>query len=492
MAIASLPALLPLALVPTTQAPEAPAPEPRGLVARAEGACEGYTLFSPLNSKRVYLIGMNGEVAHEWRTEHTPTGAVYLLENGNLLRCAREEENPRFEGGGIGGRVEEIDWEGRVVWEYVLADDYQTQHHDIHPMPDGDVLLVAWEHRYREDAIAYGRDPEKIADKGMWPDALLEVRPTRPQGGEVVWEWHAWDHLAQDLDPERENHCDLSDRPELLDINFDVRNAPPLTPEEQEKRRALEEEMRALGYTGGGEEEAEPATPQPGNLPDWLHTNGIDYQPAQDLIVFSVPNLSELFVIDHSTTTDQAAGHTGGRRGKGGDILYRWGNPQNYGCGSDADRRLYFQHHPQWIPGDRPGELRLLVFNNGQGRPDKEFSSVDELLLPFDPQRGFLREKGRGFGPEAPAWSYSDPERFYSSFISGAQRLSNGNTLICSGAQGRVFEVTRDGRVVWDYENPHGGDVAPPGNAGSAPRTALFRATRIPKDHPGLAGRNLP
>ena len=111
--------------------------------------------------------------------------------------------------------------------------------------------------------------------------------------------------------------------------------------------------------------------------------------------------------------------------------------------------------------------------------------------LPFDPAKGFLREPGQAFGPKDPAWSYSEKGTFLSPFISGAQRLPNGNTLICSGAQGRVFEVTQAGQVVWDFENPHGGDFMAPQNAGQAPANALFRATRIAADHPGLAGRDL-
>ena len=201
--------------------------------------------------------------------------------------------------------------------------------------------------------------------------------------------------------------------------------------------------------------------------------------------MLSVPTLNELWVIDHSTTTDQAARSKGGRWERGGEILWRWGNPRIYGAGDDADQVLSFQHDPTWLPAEAPGELRLLVFNNGRVRPGGEpWSSVDELVLPFDPERGFLREPGQPFGPEKPVWSYSDPGTFYSSFISGAQRLPNGNTLICSGAQGRVFEVTPAGRVVWDYRNPYVGEIdfGIPGNA-------LYRAVRIGKDHPGLAGR---
>jgi hypothetical protein len=111
---------------------------------------------------------------------------------------------------------------------------------------------------------------------------------------------------------------------------------------------------------------------------------------------------------------------------------------------------------------------------------------VDELALPFTDDGGFRVAPGEPHGPAEPAWSYSDPDTFFSAFISGAQRLPNGNTLICSGVAGRIFEVTRAGEIVWDYRNPLGGDVEPPDHAGKAPPLALFRATRLPRDHPGV------
>ena len=98
-----------------------------------------------------------------------------------------------------------------------------------------------------------------------------------------------------------------------------------------------------------------------------------------------------------------------------------------------------------------------------------------------------MREAGTAYGPAEPDWSYSDPGTFYSSFISGTQRLPNGNTLICSGVQGRVFEVTRGGEVVWDFRNPFTGDKF----EGEVPANSLYRAVRIAPDHPGLSGRGL-
>lgn len=428
---------------------------------------------------------MEGKIVHRWIVENA-VNAGQLLDDGTLF-CWGEsstEKNQRFQGPGVGGGlVQRLDWDGKVPWKYVLNDDYQLLHHDVDRLPNGNFLFLAWEHRYREDALEWGRDPAQIGEAGMWPDAILEIEPTPPEGARIVWEWHVWDHIVQDHDSSKANYGSVADNPGKVDINADHRGRPAKTPEEIERQKELEKEMAALGYGGEADEDDEP---RKGTVPDWLHSNGLKHDPEHDLVVLSSPNLNELWVIDHSTTTEEAASSSGGRRGRGGDLLWRWGNPRNYGAGGAADQKLFFQHNPTWVPAEKPGELRLLVFNNGQGRPGGEHSSVDELVLPFDPAKGFVREKGQPFGPAEPVWSYSAPGEFYSSFISGAQRLPNGNTLICSGAQGRVFEVTRDERIVWDYHNPFRAKTD-----GSIPANALFRARRIAKDHPGLAGRSL-
>ena len=248
--------------------------------------------------------------------------------------------------------------------------------------------------------------------------------------------------------------------------------------------------MAQLGYVGGAEEQVDDEQrARYDRSGDWMHTNGIDHHPEHDLIVLSSPHLSEVFIIDHSTTTAEAAGSTGGRWGHGGDLLWRWGNPRNHGAGTDDDQVLGYQHDPVFLPDAEDGRLRLLVFNNNvQGLADDErgFSEVLELTLPFDPARGFVGEPGQAWGPSEASWSYRDPGRFHSAFISVAQRLPNGNTLICSGAGGRVFEVTPEGETVWDYRNDLGGTLDPPDHAGKAPPYSLFRATRVARDAPGM------
>ncbi len=472
------------------QESEPPEP-PSGLSFSAAGVAPGLTLFSPLRRTDVMLVDSQGELVHRWETELPPGGGVYLLDNGNLLRSAREPENPRFRGGGIGGRIQEFDWDGNLLWDFVLADDYQTQHHDLAPLPNGNVLALVWEHRYPEDAIDLGRDPKALGEAGLWSTAVLELKPILPAGAQVVWEWHLWDHLIQDFDATKENFGAVAEHPGRLDINFDHRREPALGQAERERLAKEREQMRALGYIGDNDEDGDPdliGAASSHRDPDWMHMNSVDFNARLDLIVLSSPKANEVFVIDHAISSDMASGQTGGRWNQGGQLLYRWGNPANYGAGERGERQLYFQHDPSWVAGEEGPEL--LVFNNGGGVNARGFSSVDQLRLPFDEAHGFALEAGAAFAPKRPAWTYSNGKDFYSGFISGAQRLPNGNTLICAGAQGRIFEVAAAGKVVWDYTNPYIGSIKV-GQGGMAPGVALFRATRIAPDHPGLRGRDL-
>jgi hypothetical protein len=533
--IASMPSLLALSLLASLPQDPAP-PSPKGLLVDEPGAAPGYVLFSPLRSRKTFVIDRKGTVVHAWDSPHPPL-AVYLLDDGTLLRGGRIEDNPTFHGGGLGGRIQRLAKDGSVLWEYVLSDEKHSLHHDFEPLANGNILAIAWELLTRDEAIALGRDPAATHAKGWWPCWVLEIRPRPASGpgdlgdGEIVWEWRSKDHLIQDVDPAKPGYGVVSEHPERIDVNADHRSEPALDDEERRRREEQEAEMQALGYAGGDEEEDD--APPPGQPPgpksgDWLHVNGIDYQPSTDLVLLSVPDLNEIWIIDHSTTTAEARGSSGGRWKKGGDLLYRWGNPRMYGLGSEADRRLFYQHQADWVRPGLPGAGHVTLFNNGRERPGKEYSSVEELVLPLDPARGFAREPGKPFGPAGPAWSYSDPERFYSFFISGCHRLANGNTFVCSGKQGRFFELTPAGEIVWEYWNPHGGELemgmgraagpppgapdapsgdggqagpggpapggaAPPGGPGGPPGggspvepTSCFRATKLPPDHPGL------
>jgi len=435
----------------------------------------GYTLIAPLHSKTIHLLDLDGRVVHQWKTAFEP-GAELLLENGNLLRCAREPDARRFNAGGQCGRLEEIAWDGSVVWSWKLANDQQMQHHDFAVTPKGTILLLAWEYKARPEAIAAGRHPEHVRKEGIWSDFVVEIEPIRPDRAKVVWEWHVWDHLVQDLDQHGRNFGKVADHPERIDVNADLRR--------EEASEAQLADMQALGYISN--------TPSAGEIvADWLHTNSLDYDPRSDQIVLCPHHFCEVWVVDHSTTTAEASGRKGGAAGRGGDLLWRWGNPRNYRAGVLADRQLFYPHDVRWIEDGLPGAGHLTIFNNGYKRPEGDYSTVVEIVPPLRPDRTYGLEPLVPAAPSSPIWSYQapDPGKFYSSFLSGAERLKNGNTLICEGTSGRVFEVTPAGEVVWDYLNPFGQDLDSTMKT-DLPR-ALFRATRIAPDHPGLKGREL-
>jgi hypothetical protein len=158
-------------------------------------------------------------------------------------------------------------------------------------------------------------------------------------------------------------------------------------------------------------------------------------------------------VIDHSTTTLEAAGHTGGNSGKGGDILYRWGNPVAYRAGTDEDQKFFQQHDVRWIKPGCPGEGNILVFNNGNGRPGTDYTTVDEIVTPVDEDGNYYLEPGSAYGPEEQIWIYDSD--FFAFYVGGAQRLPDGNTLICNAPSGEFIEVTPEKAIVWEYENPY-------------------------------------
>jgi hypothetical protein len=274
-------------------------------------------------------------------------------------------------------------------------------------------LLIAWETKTQQEAIAEGRDPGHISSQGFFPDHIIEVQPTGPTSGTIVWQWHVWDHLIQNYNSLKENYGVVGDHPELVDINYAASSQS-----------------------------------------DWLHTNSIDYNVEFDQILLSVHNFNEIWVIDHSTTTAEAAGHSGGNSGKGGDILYRWGNPQAYGRGTSADQKLFLQHDANWIDPGCPGEGHILIFNNGGNR---FYSTVDEIVPPVDGNGDYYLAPVSTYGPTVQIWTYNPQPSFYASIISGAQRLPNGNTLICNGETGEIFEVTPAESTVWQYNT--GGQV---------------------------------
>jgi Arylsulfotransferase (ASST) len=431
-------------------------------------AFPGYILVAPVLSTETHLMDMQGRDVHAWQSTYTAGEVACLLENGHLLRACQLSPDERLFGcPQAGGRVQEFTWDGDLVWDFKYHNEKQIPHHDLLKLPNGNVLLIVWEIKTAEETIAAGRGRESV--DGPWlVDSIIEIKPTGKETGEVVWEWHVWDHLIQDLDSSQSHYGDVSAHPELIDVNFgetllsEVSRARS-SPELEAKRKTQLNTLRGIGYLG---------TPSArGNskiMPDWTHVNAVDYDAGLDQVMLTVRAFSEFWIIDHGTTTAEARGHAGGRSGRGGDLLYRWGNPRAYRAGKEKDQRLFSPHDAHWIPRGRPGAGHVLVFNNGVRRPGTDYSSVDEIVLPMDIAGGYDRKPGSAYAPDKPVWSFKAPiaSEFFAPLLSSAQRLPNGNTMICDGVGGTLFEVASDHKVVWKQKSP---TIVAPGSGGLGP-----------------------
>ena len=376
------------------------------------------------------------------------------MENGNIIKCKRNADitNDSIWAGGGGGFVDIRTWDNELLYQFEQNDALYRLHHDIELMPNGNILLVLWEYHSAEDAIENGRDPASIPQGKIWPDAVWELDPNADT---IVWKWSAWDHLVQDFDATKENFGAISDHPERIDVNYDQRI---------------------------------------GN-PDWMHVNGIDYNPVLDQIALSVPHFDEIWIIDHSTTTEEAASHSGGNFGKGGDLLYRYGNPRAYQQGSEDDQCLFFQHHIQWVdPNAQLGdpEFGKLIFYNNRVSPLLSPAPVFQSLR--QGTMDYLFEDGR-FGPNTFERTYFHPDSLEiasSNGLSSVQVLPNGNVLILSGRWGFAYEMDENDEIVWEYRIPLSAGI--PIEQGAQLRVndnLTFRMERFSLDFPAFEGRDM-
>ncbi len=381
---------------------------------------DGVTLFTINDPEyRTYLIDNDQEIINTWQHSTSSASMPYLLPDSTLLFPGRVQDPEYMDVSSAGGRLIKYNWDGEIIWDYIFADSMYIQHHDIEPLPNGNVLLLAYERKSMQEGIDAGKTN---LEGEIWSEMIIEVEPNDVNSGNIVWEWHFWDHLIQDVDPSKENYGIVSENPQKLDINAtEVSGFHPVH-----------------GHYNG----------------DWLHCNSVHYNQELDQIIISSRKLCELLVIDHSTSTEEASLDFGGDYGQGGDFLYRWGNPKNYDRGTILDKKLYHQHSVNWIPSGYPGEGNIILYNNGtpaSGGPGN--SSVIEISPPLDENNNYIINELQPFGPIDPAWSYSgsDDFTFYSGLQSGAFRLYNGNTFITICDGGVIFEVDSEGAIQWSF-----------------------------------------
>ncbi len=379
---------------------------------------DGYTLFTPKSAQEdgasTHLMNNDYEILHSWYHEYGPASMPYLLPDSSIIYPYRAP-NPTMDAGGVGGGIEKQSWDGDILWDFTFSDGNYQHHHDVEPLPSGNILIIVWEKKTAQEAYDMGRETISNPLNQMWSTAILELEP---ESGEIVWQWHLWDHLIQDFNPDLPGYGVISEHPELMDINCGT-----------------------VGNDTGG--------PQGANG-DWMHINAVNYNPELDQIVISSRGQDEIFILDHSTTLDEAAGHVGGNSGKGGDFLYRWGNPANYGRGDESDKILYDQHSINWIPPSYPGEGNLILFNNFH---EDSQSAVLELSAPLE-DGNYILDGSEPYGPETWEWMYMGD--ITTPMQGGAFRLENGNTLITQCHTSTIVEVDMDGNVVWQYQYESG------------------------------------
>jgi len=463
-----------------------------------ERAYEGYTLFTPMMGRNAYLIDMRGHVVNMWTTpedwwDPDIRESARLLEDGTLLRAKTVGD------GSTPGTYQLVDWDGEVIWEFENTREGDSGHHDFRmiwnpKLGQRTLMYTNTREMTHEEVIALGVDPALRESYASRPDGLIEI----DMDGNIIWEWNISDHLVQDINADLSTYGVISEHPGRLDPNF------------------------GTGVSG-----------------NWIHINAFDYNEILDHVVINNSRFSEFYVIDHGGTfipgdpersRELAAGDAG-------DFIYRWGNACVYDSGdcpsmtdeglstSNGHQQVFFSHDIQWITdrevkpvdGEIPGAGNFLIFNNGARQPGPTFSSVIELN-PYDgpmekgvyvPQTvaGYERLRvggGMSAGQQNVSkqvvWRFNGtvPNSFYSMYISGVQRLPNGNTLVCSGAHGHMFEVTPDGDIVWEYINPVGDRINSDDGVYKIMTdrvgggfNSIFKCQRFSPNYPGLEGRDL-
>jgi hypothetical protein len=369
----------------------------------ASSTFDGYTLV--FSDSTAWLYGMDKQVVHQWTHLPSNSGCADLLRDSSLLWSSSDKGAWTQYGAMSGGRFMIVKWDGTKTWDFLYRTADYMPHHDMEP-------------------VYYTNDPKEkpsilIPCYTSWGDKITELKPTGLNTANVIWEWCATDHL-----------CDSgagTDKPEVLD-----------------KKKG------GIGSFNG-------------NF-DKMHTNNISFNRTLNQIIISVKGFNELMVLDHSTTTAEAKGTTGGRYGKGGSILFRWGMPSNYGM--SGAQVFKGQHCGSWIPDTMlgsglpmPGAFNMMCVDNGNKR-------VAEFVPPGTRNGIYPRTAGAAYEPAAVLWTYAVST--VQSNEGTVQRLPNGNTIICIGGvgmggfpktanaegisptKGRVFEINSAGTIVWD------------------------------------------
>ncbi len=414
-------------------------------------AWNGFTILSGSGSAR--LVDMNGNLVHEWDLKGGIAQPPKLYPGGNLLATIYPPYNQAGQGQNT---VAILDFDGKIIRQFNKMYQVKKPSKGMPVEADGTAWISRQHHDYQLEGDSVGyygpynkakldgkmlilmhrtvKDP-KITDKLQLQDDRIVILD---KDNKVIFDWAASDHVA-----EFKNLLTDPGAKKLLNEAHSEVNAKPTDHE----------------YNGF----------------DWFHINcaswlgpnkWYDQDPKKyaafhpDNIIADSRETSYMFIIDHKT----------------GKIVWQAGPPFT---GEDADiGPVYGVHHTHMIPKGLPGEGNIMIFDNGgttsyhKQLPPRYYSRV----LEFNPvTKKKVWEYSAENNQKAPkVWQLMGDNFFFSAFISDAQRLPNGNTMICEGSKNRVFEVTPAGEIVWEYVNPYNQEEFMP---------ITYRAYRVPYDY---------
>ena len=354
---------------------------------------DGLVLISDFSSETIVLIDIDNNIVNSWEVNDYNLLRSYLTPDSILVTISKLNNLPV---------LQKYDWDGLLLWTFIFEEGECLIHHEQVILPNGNILAICKETIIAEENIYFNED--------LVIDKIIEIEPLDNDQANIIWEWHFYDHLIQDYDPNMLNYGIISENPQLFNIN-------------------------AYNLLG-----------------DFTHLNCVDFNSELNQIIFSSRSLNEIFIIDHSTTTEEAKSHIGGIYGKGGDFLYRWGNPINYNRGDFGDQKLHAPHAVNWINSDYPGGGNILLFDNEY---DVSISAIIEFQPPILSNGLYSLDANEPFEPNEYTW-INHSSNYYSLSHSGAFRMPNGNTLITIFGvpplyEINIIEIDENGVLQWEY-----------------------------------------
>jgi len=356
---------------------------------------DGAILITPTRSKETVLMSADKTELHVWTSKYEAASGARLLQDGSVLRVAAENLGRPYVNLGLrGGRVQKISSDGKIIWDFWNAAVAHLACGDAIQLPNGHVLMAVMEWKGQADCASLGRDADKVDVTGLAAPGLMEFSPVGLNGGQLVWRWSGWDHLCQDRDAARPHYDAHRTELNRLDVHADV------------------------GKAG-------------------LQISEIAYEVVSDRLWLTLPALNEVWVLDHSTSTEQAKTDEGGKSGKGGGLLKR------FRASSDPNKG---QDYKLVSASFDSSSLTMLALGKGSSGRSTKFV-LQKVAQPFG-----------GDGKSVPqvmvGWEASPHnERDFPNYLSPGP---NQTWFIGWHSSGVIEWLTKDGERPWTFTNQRG------------------------------------